>query len=53
MYLYISPSMEKHVQLRIYWDLLLFDMYLPAPTHFINLNFFILLGFLCRCKLIF
>ena len=46
MYLYVSPSREIHVQLGIYCYLLLFDIYLPAPTHFINLNFFILLGFL-------
>ena len=32
--------------LGIYWYLLLFDMYLPASTHFMNLSFFILLGFL-------
>ena len=32
--------------LGIYWYLLLFEMYLPASTHFMNLNFFILLGFL-------
>ena len=32
---------------------LLFDMYLPAYTNFINLNFFILLRFFCRCKLVF
>ena len=45
VYLYVSPSREIHVQLGICWYLLLFDMYLPAPTHFINFNFFILLGF--------
>ena len=45
MYLCVSPSREIHVQLEIYWYLLLFDMYLPAPTHFINLNFFVLLAF--------
>ena len=54
IYLYVSPSREIHVQLGICWYLLLFDMYLPAPTHFINFNFFILLGFFCcRCKLVF
>ena len=46
MYFYVSPNREIHVQLRIYWCLLLFDMYLLAPIHFINLNFLILLGFL-------
>ena len=45
IYLYVWPSREIHVQLGICWYLLLFDMYLPAPTHFINFNFFILLGF--------
>ena len=45
LYLYVSPSREMHVQLGICWYLLLFDMYLQAPTHFINFNFFILLGF--------
>ena len=46
VHIYASPSSEIHVQLGIYWYLLLFDMHLPAPTHFINLIFFILLGFL-------
>ena len=41
IYIYVSPSRKIHVQLGIYWQLLLFDMYLPASTHFINLNFFI------------
>ena len=45
IYLYVLPSREIHVKLGIYWHLLLFDTYLPASTHFINLNFFILLGF--------
>ena len=36
---------EIYFQLGIYWNLLLFDMYLPGSTHFINLNFLILLGF--------
>ena len=45
IYIYVSPSRGIHVQLGIYWYLLIFEMYLPASTHFINLNFFILLGF--------
>ena len=45
IYSYFSPSSEIHVQLRICWYLLLFDMSLPATTHFIKFNFFILLGF--------
>ena len=45
IYLYVSPGREMHVQLGICWHLLLFDMYLPAPTHFTSFNFFILLGF--------
>ena len=44
--LYIfSIFREIYFQLGIYWNLLLFDMYLPGSTHFINLNFLILLGF--------
>ena len=46
MYLYVSPSKEMHIQLGIYWYFLLFDMYLPTSTHFINLDVFVLLGFL-------
>ena len=34
---------DWYVQLGIYWYLLLVNMYLPAPTHFINLIFFIFL----------
>ena len=45
IYIYVWPCRKIHVQLGIYWCLLLFDMCLPASTHFINLNFFILLGF--------
>ena len=44
-FLYVLPSREMHFQLEICWYLLLFGMYLPARTHFINFNFLILLGF--------
>ena len=45
IYLYVSPSREIHVQLGIYRYLLLFDMYLLASTHFMNLIFSIVLAF--------
>ena len=49
--LYVSPSREIHIQLGIYWYLLLFDMYLPASTQF---NFFHFIRFFCcQCKLVF
>ena len=45
--LYICLALQEDTfQLGIYKCLLLFDMYLPASTHFINSHFFILLFFL-------
>ena len=47
IYIYASRLAGTYMfNLGMYWYLLLFDMCLTAPTHFINLNFFILLGFL-------
>ena len=67
IYIYTYIYIYIHIYIYIYtsrlagrymfnWEYVgIFDMYLPAPTHFINFNFFILLGFFffCRCKLVF
>ena len=59
MYMYICVCVYMCVYIYVYiytsrlagrymfnWEYVgIFDMYLPAPTHFINFNFFILLGF--------
>ena len=50
---FVPNSREIHVQLEIYWYLLLFDMHLPASTHFINVIFSMLLGFLLSMSISF
>ena len=64
IYMYIYVYMYVYVCICIYiytsrlagrymfnWEYVgIFDMYLPAPTDFINFNFFILLGFFLFSK---